>query len=161
MDPAKALAAIQFSSHLHRQEGRRAEEGRQQKEALATWRYDHRAALLTGMRSGEITQLTWGQGDLGKRVLTVERAKTSSGTGRQIPMNSDLFAVLSVHAAWFTEKFGQAEPKQYLFRFGRPQPIDPTRPTTTLKDGLGQYPERDRGFMPAARPEADSPHQNG
>jgi integrase len=52
------------------------------------------------MRAGEITSLTWGQVDLMRRVVTVGRAKTSSGTGRQIPMNSDLFAVLSVHAAW-------------------------------------------------------------
>ena len=39
-------------------------------------------ALLTGMRIGEITALTRGQANLEKRVLTVERAKTESGTGR-------------------------------------------------------------------------------
>jgi hypothetical protein len=60
------------------------------------------------------------------------RAKTSSGTGRQIPMNSDLFAVLSVHAAWFTKRFGQAQPEHYLFPFGKPTPSDPTRPITNV-----------------------------
>lgn len=62
-----------------------------------------RIALLTGMRSGKITGLTWGQIDFGRQVITVGRAKTSSGTGRQIPMNSDLFAVLSTHAARFAK----------------------------------------------------------
>lgn len=91
-----------------------------------------RIALLTGMRAGEITSLTWKQVDLMRRVVTVGRAKTSSGTGRQIPMNSDLFAVLSVHAAWFTKRFGQAQPDHYLFPFGKPTPSDPTKPITDV-----------------------------
>jgi integrase len=91
-----------------------------------------RALLLTAMRSGELTGAAWGQVDFDRRVLTVGRAKTSSGTGRMIPMNGDLFALLSMHAAWFTEKFGTAEPEHYLFPFGS-VPNDPTHPTTTLK----------------------------
>jgi integrase len=92
-----------------------------------------RMALLTGMRSGEITGLTWGQVDLANRVITVGRAKTSSGTGRQIPMNEDLFVVLTDHAQWFTKRFGETKPEYYLFPFGKPAPADPTRATTTLK----------------------------
>jgi integrase len=92
-----------------------------------------RALLLTGMRSGELTSAAWGQVDFQRRVLTVGRAKTSSGTGRMIPMNNDLFVLLSAHAAWFTEKFGETRPEHYLFPFGKPQPTDPTRPTTTMK----------------------------
>jgi integrase len=91
-----------------------------------------RALLLTGMRSGELTGAAWGQVAFDQRVLTVGRAKTSSGTGRMIPMNNDLFVLLSAHAAWFTEKFGTARPEHYLFPFGS-VPNDPTRPTTTLK----------------------------
>jgi integrase len=91
-----------------------------------------RALLLTGMRSGELTGAAWGQVDFERRVLTVGRAKTSCGTGRQIPMNNDLFVLLSAHAAWFTEKFGETRPEFYLFPFGS-VPNDPTRPTTTLK----------------------------
>jgi integrase len=91
-----------------------------------------RALLLTGMRSGELTGAAWGQVAFDQRVLTVGRAKTSSGTGRMIPMNNDLFVLLSAHAAWFTEKFGAARPEHYLFPFGS-VPNDPTRPTTTLK----------------------------
>jgi len=74
------------------------------------------------MRSGEITSLTWGQVDLDRRVLKVGKAKTAAGTGREMPMNSDLFTVLSAHASWFTEKFGASEPGHYLFPFGKPQP---------------------------------------
>jgi integrase len=92
-----------------------------------------RALLLTGMRSGELTGAAWRQVDFEKRVLTVGRAKTSSGTGRQIPMNGDLFALLSAHAAWFTKKFGETRPEYYLFPFGKPQPTDPMRPISTLK----------------------------
>ena len=101
-----------------------------------------RVALLTGMRSGEITGLTWGQVDFQRRIITVGRAKTSSGTGRQIPMNDELFAVLSAHAQWFTKKFGAAEAGHYLFPFGRPAPTDPTRPTTTLKTVWGSIREK-------------------
>jgi len=96
-----------------------------------------RALLLTGMRSGELTGATWGQVDLGRRVFTVGRAKTSSGTGRQIPMNNDLFLLLTAHAEWFTGRFGEARPEHYVFPFGKPQPTDPTRPTTTLKTVWG------------------------
>lgn len=96
-----------------------------------------RALLLTGMRSGELTGAAWGQVDFESRALTVGRAKTSAGTGRQIPMNGDLFNLLSMHAAWFTEKFGAMQPEHYMFPFGKPQPTDPTRPTTTLKTVWG------------------------
>jgi len=92
-----------------------------------------RAPLFTGMRSGELTGATWGQVDFERRVLTVGRAKTPSGTGRQIPMNADLFALLSEHSRWFTERFGETRSDYYLFPFGKPAPSDPTRPTTTLK----------------------------
>ena len=91
-----------------------------------------RIALLTGMRAGEITSLTWGRVDFARRVVTVGRAKSSSGTGRQIPMNCDLVAVLSAHADWFTQRFGPTAPEHYLFPFGKPTPNDPTRPITDI-----------------------------
>jgi len=91
-----------------------------------------RTALLTGMRSGEIASLTWGQVDLAQRIVTVGKAKTSSGTGRQIPMNPQLFEVFSAHADWFTRRFGDTRPTYYLFPFGKPTPNDPTRPITDM-----------------------------
>lgn len=94
-----------------------------------------RLALLTGMRSGELTNLTWGQIDFDNRLLTVGRAKSEAGTGRTIPMNNDLFQQLAAHAEWFTGRFGEARPEQYVFPFGSPRPSDPARPTTELKTG--------------------------
>ena len=91
-----------------------------------------RVALMTGMRSGEIIGLTWGQVDFDRRVITVGRAKTSFGTGRQIPMNAGLFAVLSVHAAWAMKRFNAMESSHYLFPFGKPSPTDPTKPITDI-----------------------------
>jgi integrase len=91
-----------------------------------------RVALLTGMRSGEITGLTWGQVDFLRRVVTVGRAKTASGTGRQIPMSFQLFEVLTAHAEWFTERFGDTRPEFHLFPFGKPTPSDPTRSITDI-----------------------------
>ena len=101
-----------------------------------------RVALMTGMRSGEILGLTWGQVDLARRVITVGRAKTSSGTGRQIPMNGDLFAVLSVHASWALERFGAVEAGHYLFPFGKPSPSDPTKAMTDVTGAWDALRER-------------------
>ncbi|MCC6341321.1 MAG: site-specific integrase [Bryobacterales bacterium] len=94
-----------------------------------------RVALLTGMRAGEITGVVWRQVDFPHRVLTVGRAKTSSGTGRQIPMNQDLFEVLKAHAEWFTARFGATDPEHFLFPFGKPMPADPSRPITDITSG--------------------------
>ncbi len=92
-----------------------------------------RLALMTGMRAGELTTLRWAQVDLGKRLITVGKAKTAAGTGRQIPMSADLYEVLTSHSEWFTAKFGSAFPEHYLFPFGSPMPNDPKRPTVELK----------------------------
>lgn len=92
-----------------------------------------RAALMTGMRAGELSTLRWSQVDLGRRMITVGRAKTAAGTGRQIPMSAELGAELNAHADWFTSKFGKPNPAHYLFPFGSPLPKDPTKPTVELK----------------------------
>jgi integrase len=99
-----------------------------------------RTALATGMRSGEIISMMWSQIDLVNNIITVGRAKTSSGTGRQIPMNATLQAVIETHASWYLNRFKAVRPEWYLFpgRVGKPQagsarPLDPARPTTTIK----------------------------
>jgi integrase len=97
-----------------------------------------RIALLTGMRAGEITALTWGQVDLINRIITVGRAKTSSGTGRQIPMGAELRAILADHRGWFVARFGEPAPDHYLFPYGKSWPQDPARPTTTFKTAWGR-----------------------
>jgi integrase len=84
--------------------------------------------LLTGMRYGEFTGMAWGRVDLENRIMTVGRAKTPTGTGRQIPMNDELFDLMTDHTAWFTEHFGPPLPTHYLFPAGSGWPSDPTQP---------------------------------
>jgi integrase len=94
--------------------------------------------LLTGMRAGEARSLAWGRVDLIGRSLIVGRAKTSSGTGRVIPINDDLAPILASHRAWFVEKFGEPRPEHYLFPWGKPVPSDPTRHATDITWGWDQ-----------------------
>jgi integrase len=89
--------------------------------------------LLTGMRSGEAICLAWGQVNVISNVISVGRAKTSSGTGRVIPINDELAHVLAVHRRWFIDRFGNPQPEHYLFPFGHPVPLDPSRHITSLK----------------------------
>lgn len=89
--------------------------------------------LLTGMRSGEAMSLRWAQIDLLGRAITVGRAKTSSGTGRVIPINDELAGVLAVHRAWFVEHFGKPLLDHCVFPWGSPEPCDPTRHVKELK----------------------------
>ena len=89
-----------------------------------------RVALATGMRAGEIAALRWDQVDLVEGHLTVGKAKTTGGTGRRLPLNPNLKAVLEHHAAWYAERFGPIQPTWYLFPWGAPAPTDPTRHLT-------------------------------
>jgi integrase len=91
--------------------------------------------LLTGMRSGEAMSLRWDQVDLMAKAITVGRAKTSSGTGRVIPINDDLAKVLATHRQWLTDRFGEPRLEHYLFPWGSPEPSDPARHITDLKRG--------------------------
>ncbi|HEY6345904.1 MAG TPA: site-specific integrase, partial [Bryobacteraceae bacterium] len=91
------------------------------------------ALLLTGMRAGEGFSLTWAQVDLMGKTLSVGRAKTSSGTGRVIPINDDLASILGAHRVWFEDRFGEPKPEHFLFAWGSPLPADPTRPITDVK----------------------------
>ncbi len=94
--------------------------------------------LVTGMRAGEALSLTWAQVDLMGKTITVGRAKTSSGTGRTIPINDDLARILTTHWQWFTHRFGQPHPDHCLFPWGKPLPSDPTRHATDITWGWDQ-----------------------
>ena len=85
------------------------------------------------MRAGEALSLTWGQVDLLNRMIIVGRAKTSSGTGRVIPVNGDLASILASHRAIFVERFGEPKADHFLFSWGSPWPSDPSRPVTGVK----------------------------
>ena len=90
-------------------------------------------AFNARMRDAEIKSLSWTQIDFAKKFLAVGRSKTEGGEGRTIPLNSDLFAVLTDCVEWYKLKFGATRPEWYVFPFGSPQPTDPTRHVTTLK----------------------------
>jgi integrase len=90
-------------------------------------------ALNAGMRDAEIKSLSWAQINFAKKYLTVGRSKTEGGEGRTIPLNSDLFAVLTDYVEWYAQKYGKIQQEWYVFPFGSPQPTDPTRHVTTLK----------------------------
>jgi integrase len=44
-----------------------------------------------------------------------------------------VLAALVTHAKWFVKKFGKPQDDWYLFPFGQPQPVDPSRPVTSFK----------------------------
>jgi integrase len=76
-----------------------------------------RIALTSAMRSGEIRTLQAAQVNFADRTVQVGRAKTPRGSGRVIPMNSDLHELLTAQIEWLEEKFGRVQPGWYLFPF--------------------------------------------
>jgi|ERR1017187_5903339 hypothetical protein len=92
-------------------------------------------ALDPGDRRCEALNLRWRQVNLFDRTIIVGRAKTSSGTGRIIPINDDLSKVLASHRAWFVKRFGEPQPAHCVFPFGSPQPTEPHKPVTDISSG--------------------------
>lgn len=95
-----------------------------------------RIALFTAMRYSEIRTLRWRQIDLAGRAIRVGQSKTASGTGRVIPMNDNLAAVLE-HRDWLESEKGigaKVQPDWFVFPFSsRVKPVDPARSATTIK----------------------------
>jgi integrase len=98
-------------------------------------------ALHTGMRRGEIQNLTWQQIDFLNRRLVVGHSKTEAGQGRAIPLNPTALQTLET---WATD-FPQRKPDHYVFtaeRYGlatddaipHVHSVDPTRPIKSLKE---------------------------
>ncbi len=90
-------------------------------------------ALNATLRRGEIESLMWGQLDFLKNRLVVGKAKTEAGTGRTIPINSELRPILEAYRTWYEQEVGPAAPDRYVFHFGSNRKWDPTRHITTLK----------------------------
>jgi integrase len=91
--------------------------------------------LLTGMRRNEALSMQWGQVDLLNATVTVGRAKTASGTGRVIPLATELRSILAAHRAQWVELFGEPQPGHFVFASGAPLPTDPTKHVTDVKHG--------------------------
>jgi len=79
--------------------------------ALVRVMADIMVAINTGMRSNEIRNLKWEQVDFLGKSLTVGKSKTAAGSGRPIPLNPRVFAVLT---QWRT-LFAGAQPEHYVF----------------------------------------------
>src|SRR5262249_42860614 len=71
--------------------------------------------LLFGMRREEALRLTWGQLDLQTNTVRVGRAKTSSGTGRIIPLAPELQTVLEAHKRDWTAWWNEPQPEHFVF----------------------------------------------
>jgi integrase len=106
-------------------------------------------AFNTAMRNREVRNLRWRQIDFEKRFLIVGKSKTDAGEGRPIPLNDELYSVLTQYASWYTHKFGAIKPDWYVFpgRVGKPaegkkRPYDVTKPISTLKTSWKNLKER-------------------
>jgi len=58
-------------------------------------------ALNTGIRYSEIRLLRWRQLDFVARILTVGKSESPTGTGRAIPLNTQILNLLEMWAAQF------------------------------------------------------------
>jgi integrase len=95
-------------------------------------------ALDAGLRDAEIRTLQWSRFDLSAAMLTVGASKADAGTGRTIPLHTELAAALMDYTKWYTKRFGTAQPDWYVFPFGKPFPNDPKRPAASFKTGHGR-----------------------
>jgi integrase len=69
------------------------------------------SAICTGLRIGELLALRWRDVNLAQARLTVQRAKTEAGTGREIDIWPDLHDVLAAYKA----AAKHSQPADYVF----------------------------------------------
>ncbi|TDI12963.1 MAG: site-specific integrase, partial [Acidobacteria bacterium] len=90
-------------------------------------------ALNTTMRDSEIRHLTLSQLDFFKQLITVGKSKTAAGSGRTIPMNTELLRTLAEYKNWYEDQVAKASPDHYVFPSARSRKYDPTKPLVTFK----------------------------
>jgi integrase len=90
-------------------------------------------ALNTGLRDSEIRFMQWRQIDLFKQILTVGKSKTAEGTGRTIPLNSEMLKVLAQHQNWYEKNVGKATGDHFVFPKGAHNRFDAKKPVTSFK----------------------------
>jgi len=89
--------------------------------------------LNTTLRDAEVRTLTWERINFLKDILTVGKSKTAAGTGRTIPINSELRAILQDYRAWYESTIGPVIPGCYVFPSCENRKWDPTRPIGSFK----------------------------
>jgi integrase len=92
-------------------------------------------ALNTGLRDSEIRSMQWRQIDFFKQILTVGKSKTAEGTGRTIPLNSELVKALAEHQTWYEKNVGKATGDHFVFPKGAHNRFDAKQPVTSFKTG--------------------------
>ena len=90
-------------------------------------------ALNTGLRDSEIRHMQWRQIDFFKQLLTVGKSKTAEGTGRTIPLNSELLKALAQHQAWYEKNVGKPIGDNFVFPQGQHRRLEVTKPVTSFK----------------------------
>jgi hypothetical protein len=66
-------------------------------------------------------------------ALAVNAGMRDSEMKRVQWLNSEVLSALVEHTKWYAKQFGELRPTWYVFSFGRPGQMDPSRPITTLK----------------------------
>ncbi len=99
-------------------------------------------ALNTGMRDSEMRHLTWPQVDFFKQILVVGKSKTKEGTGRTIPINTELLRVLVEYKEWYAANVGRPALHHYVFPWSKSRRYDPARPMVTFKTAWTNIRER-------------------
>ena len=90
-------------------------------------------ALNTGLRDSEIRHMQWRQIDFFKQLLTVGKSKTAEGTGRTIPLNSELLKALAQYQAWYEKNVGKPIGDNFVFPQGQHSRLEVTKPVTSFK----------------------------
>ncbi len=68
------------------------------------------------------------------------------------PSRTNSHTVLAEHRSFFEQRFGPPKCQQYVFPFGHPVPLDPSRHITDLKWGWEPTPAQKRCKVSLARP---------
>ena len=99
-------------------------------------------ALNATLRDSEIRTLIWERINFLKGIITVGRSKTAAGTGRTIPINSELREILEGYRAWYENKIGPAKPESHVFPYGKNRPWVTSRPVSSFKTAWENVRER-------------------
>ena len=99
-------------------------------------------ALNATLRDSEVRTLTWERINFLKGILTVGKSKTDAGTGRTIPINSELREILEAYRTWYELKIGTAAPEYYVFPYGKSRKWHRTRSIGSFKSAWEGVRER-------------------
>jgi integrase len=77
-------------------------------------------SMHTGLRRGELAQLTWACIDFASKVITVKATTAKSGKARHVPMNDEVIELLR---GWRSK---DAQPTDFVFTTRRGMPITTT-----------------------------------